>query len=135
MYNMNNMNIGINLNSNPNANLENPYNGYMKGNMFTNLYKPYKNYNPVKLIPNNEQAELLLNVNQLEFAAHELKLYLDNYPNDTMMIRKFNEYRKMANDAINEYQEKYGPLLETDLSDPNLFSWQATSWPWEMEGK
>ena len=35
-----------------------------------NLYEQYKNYRPAKLIPNNEQAELLLNVDQLTFAAY-----------------------------------------------------------------
>lgn len=126
--NMNNINLDIN------SKLENPYEGYMRGNMFTNLYDPYKNYRPVRLIPNNEQAELLLNVNQLEFASHELRLLLDIYPDDANMIRKFNEYRRMANEAIENYESKYGPLLESDLSNPNLFSWEETAWPWEMEG-
>ena len=50
--------------------------------------------------------ELLLNVNQLSFAAHELNLYLDIYPNDTQMIELFNHYRSMANEAIERYEKK-----------------------------
>ena len=134
MNNMNNMNHMDNFNNNINE-LDNPYDGYIKGNMFVNLYKPYKNYRPIRLVPNNEQAEMLLEVNKLEFASHEIRLYLDNFPNDQKMISKFNEYRKMTNEAIDRYQRKYGPLLESDLSNPNLFSWQATPWPWEMEGR
>lgn len=128
------LNINNDMMINNKNELDNPYNGYINGNLFPNLYNQYKNYRPIRLIPNNEQAELLLNVNQLEFASHELRLLLDNYPNDMTMIRKFNEYRNMANDAIKKYESKYGPILESDLSNPNLFSWQATTWPWEMEG-
>ena len=72
------------------------YEGYIKGNLFPDLYDQYLNYQPAKLIPNNEQAELLLNVNQTTFAAHELKLYLDIYPNDTNMIQLYNEYQLKA---------------------------------------
>ena len=43
--NMNNINLDIN------SKLENPYAGYMRGNMFTNLYDPYKK-RPIILLSN-----------------------------------------------------------------------------------
>lgn len=128
----NNQNNTMNNNMN-NQNLAEPYEGFIRGNLFNNLYQQYKNYRPARLVPNNEQAELLLNVNQLTFAAHELNLYLDVYPNDTNMIRLFNQYREMANEAIKKYESKYGPLTIDTLSSPNTFSWEAYSWPWEKE--
>lgn len=109
------------------------YEGYIKGNLFNNLYDQYLNYQPSKLIPNNEQAELLLNVNQTTFAAHEVKLYLDIYPNDTGMINLYNDYQKKASDAIKTYERKYGPILADSPSNTNDFSWEAYAWPWEME--
>lgn len=109
-----------------------PYEGYIRGNLYSNLYDPYKNYQPAKLIPNNEQAELLLNVNQTTFAAHDIKLYLDVNPNDTNMINLYNQYQKMASDAIKAYESKYGPILADTKSATNNFSWEAYSWPWEM---
>jgi len=130
--NLINMNMKMHMGMNPNV-LETPYEGYIKGNMFKNLYVPYKNFKPYRLVPNNEQAEMLLNINQLQFAAHEIRLYLDNFPNDSDMIRKFNEYTRMYNDAVNRYQNMYGPIMSNALSDENLFSWVVTSWPWEME--
>ena len=130
--NLINMNMNMHMGMNPNV-LETPYEGYIKGNMFKNLYVPYKNFKPYRLVPNNEQAEMLLNINQLQFAAHEIRLYLDNFPNDSDMIRKFNEYTRMYNDAVNRYQNMYGPIKSNALSDENLFSWVVTSWPWEME--
>ena len=116
-----------------NQNIMPIYEGYIKGNLFPDLYDQYLNYQPAKLIPNNEQAELLLNVNQTTFAAHELKLYLDIYPNDTNMIQLYNEYQKKASDAIKAYERKYGPILADSPSNTNDFSWEAYAWPWEME--
>lgn len=118
-----------------NQNLAEPYEGFIRGNLYNNLYEQYKNYRPARLVPNNEQAEMLLNVNQLTFAAHELNLYLDVYPNDTNMIKLFNQYRQMANEAIKKYEGKYGPLTIDTLSNPNTFSWETYSWPWEKEEK
>lgn len=119
--------------TNQTANLAEPYQAFVQGNLFNNLYQGYKNYRPAQIVPNNEQAELLLNVDQLCFAAHELNLYLDNYPNDQRMIQLFNKYQSMANMATQEYEKKYGPLSVTFLSEPNQFSWEAYSWPWEVE--
>ena len=113
--------------------LAEPYDGFIKGNLFNNLYQQYKNYRPTRLIPNNEQAELLLNVDQLSFAAHELNLYLDVYPDDTNMIGLLNRYQSMADEAIKRYESKYGPLSVNTPSNNSTFSWEAYSWPWEME--
>ncbi len=131
----NNMNPAINMNNQNmgNQNLAQPYEGYIRGNLFNNLYQQYKNYQPARLIPNNEQAELLLNVDQITFAAHELKLYLDIHPDDKNIIRLYNNYQKMANDAINAYEKKYGPLLAHTPSKEDMFSWEAYAWPWERE--
>lgn len=129
---MNNANNNFNM-MQPTQNLANPYEGYVRGNMFNDLYQQYKNYRPARLVPDNEQAELLLNVNQLSFAAHDMRLYLDVHPEDTEMIRLYNQYQQQANEAIRTYEEKYGPILQNSLSKENRFSWEAYSWPWEME--
>lgn len=131
----NNMLDNNNLNNkiNNNQKLAGPYEGFIKGNLFNNLYNQYKSYRPTRLSPNNEQAELLLNVDQTTFAAHELKLYLDVYPNDTNMINLYNEYQKIASEQIKAYERKYGPLLADSPSANNSFSWEAYSWPWETE--
>lgn len=139
--NINNQNNMINDYSNINNNNMNndillgAYDGYIKGNLYNNLYNQYKSYKPTRLSPNNEQAELLLNVDQTTFAAHELKLYLDIYPNDTNMINLYNEYQRIANEQIVAYERKYGPILSNTESTNNNFSWEAYSWPWEMEEK
>ena len=53
--------------------------GFKRGNIFTNLYWPYKKqiYN---FMPRNDRQKLLLEIMENEFYAHELNLYLDNFP-------------------------------------------------------
>lgn len=131
--NINNNAMNMNSNIAPSQNVAEAYEGYIRGNLFNDLYQEYKNYRPAKLIPNNEQAELLLNVNQTTFAAHEIKLYLDIHPDDTSMIRLYNQYQKQASDAIKAYERKFGPILADSPSATNTFSWEAYAWPWERE--
>lgn len=130
-----NDNAMINNQITTNRNLTTPYDGFIRGNMFNNLYNQYKFYRPMKLVPNSEQAELLLNVDQLTFASHEINLYLDINPNDREMINLFNQYQDMANNAIKKYEEKYGPLTINYTDSTNVFRWQNDNWPWEMGDK
>lgn len=131
--NQNNNQSNMNSGMNQSKELLEPYEAFIRGNLYNNLYQQYKNYRPTRLVPNNEQAELLLNVDQLTFAAHELNLYLDIFPDNQMMIKLFNQYTEMANEAVKKYEEKYGPLTVSAQSNLDTFSWQAYSWPWEME--
>ncbi len=126
------LNMNSNMNTNQNSPFLNSYEGYIRGNLFANLYDPYKNYQPNRLIPNSEQAEMLLAVNELTFASHELRLYLDVFPEDRQAIALFNQYRQAANEAIQRYEEKFGPMEWNALSDANRFSWEQGTWPWEM---
>lgn len=115
-------------------NLYGPYEGFTKGNLFQDLYQQYKNYQPARLTPRSEQEELLLNVDQLTFAAHELNLYLDVYPDDRMMIELFNQYRTMANQAIQTYENKYGPItVNSDVLTRTPWAWESDVWPWAKE--
>jgi len=109
-----------------------PTQGWLKGNLFANLYEPYKNFKPAKLDPKNEREALLFQVMQYKFALIELNLYLDTHPNDTEMIRLYNKYQQQANEMIRAYEQKYGPIMQNSLSEDNNFSWETYSWPWEM---
>ena len=109
--------------------------GFMKGNMFQNLYSPYKNYQPAQLTPRNEQEEMFLRMVEAEFAMHDLNLYLDLYPQDGNALNLFNQYRKKSNELRNAYEDKYGPILINSNSlDTSPFLWQTQIFPWNMEG-
>ena len=121
----------VNNMNNSNNNLFGPYEGYVKGNLFRNLYAPYKNYQPTQLIPRNEQEELLLNLNQMQFTMHELSLYLDIFPNDNNAMMQFITFRNNYNKELQEYENKYGAININSNTLNNIpFGWSTTPWPW-----
>ena len=143
--NSRNMNIGFDINdpmqipnmmNNNNSSkldLARPNEAFIQGNLFNNLYQGYKNYRPMKLVPNNPQAQLLLELSTYCFVVHELRLYLDVHPNDQTMIDLFNQYNTRANELMMEYERNYGPISWNSLSSPNEFNWALNKWPWNME--
>ena len=86
-YNINQQPNMLNKINIPNINNKNittePYEGLIKGNLFKNLYEPYKDYKPSRIDANNERTALLYQIMQYKFAIIELNLYLDNNPNST----------------------------------------------------
>lgn len=139
MNNFDDLNVsnGNNLNyyletGNQGLDLYQPYEGYIKGNVFKNLYQDYKNLKPVKPRINNERDEAMLNILETSFMAHELNLYLDNYPNDREALNLFNKYRNIANELIKNYERRYGPLtVSGEVSNGIPFKWESEKWPWE----
>ncbi len=141
----------VNMNQNNNSNINNP-NGiqpsnnspvalltpqeaFIRGNLFGNLYQQYKNYKPAVLTANNEQQRMYLNYAQLAFAAHELNLYLDNYPDDRTIVRLFNDYRTMANQALRAYEEKFGPItITSEQLNQFPWMWEQLNFPWDEGG-
>lgn len=138
MYNYNFFNDALLRNMNMNNNMSNSMtlfnvtDAYNNGNLYSNLYSQYKNYKPTILKANNEKEQLLLELSRVAFAAHELNLYLDLYPNDESMLALFNDYRQEANSLLEQYESKYGPLnVSSDNMEKSPFAWEKTSWPWE----
>lgn len=114
-------------------NLYEPLEGYMRGNLFKNLYDPYKNYRPQRMNIKSEKEEMLTSIGEYSFAMHELNLYLDVNPNDQRALNLFNKYREQTNELILKYERKYGPLTINSQENMKVpFSWEASSWPWEV---
>ena len=111
-----------------------PYNGFIRGNMFPELYNSYKLNKPLEIPPMNEQAELLTYVDALTFAMIDLNLYLDVYPNDREALELFNQYRMQTDEYTKKYESKYGPL-ELTSNSLNTFpwAWDNAPWPWEKK--
>ena len=119
---------------NQNKQIYDPYNGFIRGNMFPELYNSYKLNKPLEITPMNEQAELLTYVDALTFAMIDLNLYLDVYPNDREALELFNQYRMQADEYTKKYESKYGPL-ELTSNSLNTFpwAWDNAPWPWEKK--
>lgn len=115
-----------------NSPLYSAYEGYMKGNMFKDLYDPYMNYQPAQIKPKNEKEELLLNLNKIQFCAHELALLLDVMPHDTHALNEFNKYSNEYNKLLKEYESKYEILnVNDDQLNKAVYDWSSEKWPWE----
>jgi len=116
--------------SNPN-NLYDPYQGFIRGNLFPNLYNNYK-VNAIDLKPLNEQAKMLTMLDSLNFAVIDINLYLDIYPEDKDMLKLFNQYRNEGNKVLSEYEKKFGPInLNSSANENYPFMWINSPWPWE----
>ena len=110
----------------------NPEDGFLRGNMQTGTYVPYKNMTFIKPVLRSDREKSLYKLQEIGFAAHELNLYLDTHPNDAQAIKLYNEYNRREKILNDEYERKYGPI---DLSDNEGLSmtpwgWIKEPWPW-----
>lgn len=126
--------IPSNMKLDTNNNLASVKDGFAKGNMFNNIYDPYKNYRYQEVIANNKQEELLLEIMALSFAINDLNLYLDLHPTDESMLRKFKDLTEKAYSKEMEYVKCYGPLEVMDSESLSKFEWINNPWPWENTG-
>ena len=118
---------------NKSNNLIDPKMGFERGNLFNNLYNPYKNYKYRELKPQNNQEELLYEILKYNFAITELDLYLDINPNDSNMINTYNKYLEEKKKLCNMYEQNYGPLtLDGFNLGTNNWNWDRSPWPWEV---
>lgn len=112
-------------------NLYEPYQGFIRGNMFKNIYDNYSKVYDIK--PMNEQAELLTYIDMFDFACIDLSLYLDVNPNDQQAIQLYNQIKEEKVKVTSKYEQNYGPL---SLNSKNLnmfpWSWNNSPWPWEV---
>ena len=102
--------------------------GFNRGNMFENLFWPYKYIADV--IPTNDQEELMLRLQMYCFAAHEMNLYLDVYPDDIQAIGIYNQYKEEESRLLQEYENRYGKI-ELGINDSYTWDWIKAPWPWE----
>jgi spore coat protein JB len=129
-YTIDNQNI---TNTLPKQQPLDPTQGWLRGNLFSNLYEPYKNYKPANLDPKTERETLLFQVMQYKFALIELNLYLDTHPSDTETINLYNKYLNIEKQMCDKYESMYGPLtLDSNYLNKNTWTWQNSPWPWEV---
>ena len=129
---LNNTNM-YSLNHQKNSELLDPYQGFIRGNSFSQLYDKYKNYKPMELNPKNEREAMLYQLLQYKFALTDLNLYLDTHPNDQEMIAIFKKYLTIEKQIKERYEGMYGSLTVYDIQ-PNTTNWiwKNSPWPWEV---
>lgn len=118
------------LNTNPN--LTDPKEAFLRGNLFNNLYDPYKNYRYGNLKASSTREELLYSILMYKFALIELNLYLDTHPNNSSMLNLYKKYLTEEKKLCDKYEKSYGPLTtDSENLGTNNWNWIKSPWPWE----
>lgn len=82
----------------------------------------------------DSRNRLLLQIQEIEFAATEFQLYLDTHPCDQRALMEYNKYSNQLLMLKEQYEINYGPLQNFGFS-PNYDSWGWINgpWPWEAQ--
>ncbi len=82
-----------------------------------------------------EKQMLKRKIWELDFAIHELVLYLNTHPTCQKGLAMTTRYRAQRTAAVAEYERKFGPLGQTADSIPANGSWKWINgpWPWEND--
>lgn len=103
--------------------------GFLRGNMYKDEFKPYKNYTYRKLEPISKKDKLLMEIMEYDFAINDLNLVLDLQPDNRELLDLFKKYVAKLCEKELEYVKLYGPLQVID-TDGNTFNWIDEPWPW-----
>ncbi|KXZ40664.1 spore coat protein JB [Alkalithermobacter thermoalcaliphilus JW-YL-7 = DSM 7308] len=81
-----------------------------------------------------KKEDLLRKIQEVEFAAVDLNLYLDMYPDNQMALRDYNCLVQELMNLKRLYEMNYGPFSNFGTSfNQYPFSWVNEPWPWETE--
>ncbi|HOV80850.1 MAG TPA: spore coat protein CotJB [Bacillota bacterium] len=82
----------------------------------------------------SERIAMLREIQELEFTAIDLNLFLDTHPMDQAALRDYYAVRDRLLAARKCYEETYGPLTAAGFT-PAVCPWQwiESPWPWEIE--
>lgn len=79
----------------------------------------------------NERELLLRRISSAQFAAWELKIFLDTHPADQKARLTAQKYQEQYERLAAQYEAEYGPLINDDPTAGASFSWVNDPWPWE----
>ncbi|HIR57712.1 MAG TPA: spore coat protein CotJB [Candidatus Gallacutalibacter pullicola] len=77
----------------------------------------------------NEQERLLRQLSAYKFSSWELHIFLDTHPGNCEAARKKAEVDQRIEELTQQYEAKYGPLMES--SQNSRWAWISGPWPWE----
>jgi spore coat protein JB len=82
----------------------------------------------------SNQAAMLKKVQQMEFVAVELNLYLDTHPCDEAAANDYNCAVDALRKLKKEYEAQFGPLFNFGWGgfSGTPWLWSKGPWPWEL---
>ncbi len=81
----------------------------------------------------SQRSCLMQAINEVSFAVNDIILYLDTHPEDEKALTFFADASARRNKLLNEYAEKYGPLIIDNAAknSENSWKWMEQPFPWE----
>ncbi len=79
-----------------------------------------------------KREEMLRKLQNYNFAAYDLNLYLDTHPHDKKALEMFKEVTCKAKEAYVEFQKAFGPLTAMDNTQ-DVWAWGDNPWPWDFQ--
>lgn len=80
----------------------------------------------------NEQKKWMHTIQRYSFAVTEAALYLDTHPNCLRALRYYEKYRQLYKEAVEKYEECFGPLTIYGNRSTDCWRWVEEAWPWEV---
>ena len=82
-----------------------------------------------------ERDALRRKIWELDFALHELVLFLDTHPTNAKALSLMREYRKLRKETVALYESKFGTYIATaaDVPPEDEWKWINGPWPWEND--
>ncbi len=77
--------------------------------------------------------EAMRQVQMYGFALTDTEMFLDTHPTNREALAFYAESRTRYLEAIEAFEEQFGPLTASDTDVENGWAWVETPWPWEME--
>ena len=102
----------------------------IRGTLFPGLDLPLGN------LVNKDAADVpLAELMAIQFAAHDLSLYLDTHAGDREAFVAYKDLLALCKEAEARYAKLVGPITKSDLAGEARFNWLKGPWPWEYPGK
>ena len=77
------------------------------------------------------REQLMLKIQQLGFAKAETELFLDTHPTCKSALDHFHRIMRELNMAVTEYENKYGALTSSGVTNADRWTWVEGAWPWQ----
>ena len=81
----------------------------------------------------NSRNELLRKIQEIDFYAYDLQLYLNTHPDCERALTLYGKTIEEAKKLRNEYEAMYGPLTASASIKKYPWQWSKNPWTWEKE--
>ena len=81
----------------------------------------------------NSRSELLKKIQETDFFAYDLQLYLNTHPRCERALKLYVKTVEESKKLKAEFEGKYGPLTATSTPAAIPWQWSKNPWTWEKE--